>query len=191
MPRKPIKFENTIIYKIVCNDLSINETYVGHTTSFTKRKTSHKSAFNRSSSLKVYEVIRANGGWDNWVMLEIEKFPCGDLNEALARERYWYEKLKSKLNANKPCTSDDEKVEYHKQYNIINKTRQNNACKDYYKLNKEAIDARKREYEKVNKERLSEERRLNREPFRKQLAEKAKLYRNINKIKLSEAKNNL
>ena len=30
------------IYKIVCNDLSITDCYVGHTTDFVKRKCNHK-----------------------------------------------------------------------------------------------------------------------------------------------------
>ena len=43
MPRKPIDYSKTISYKIVCNDLSITDCYVGHTTDFTKRKSHHKS----------------------------------------------------------------------------------------------------------------------------------------------------
>jgi hypothetical protein len=38
MPKQPINYENTIIYKIVCNNLNINDCYVGHTTDFTRRK---------------------------------------------------------------------------------------------------------------------------------------------------------
>ena len=36
------EYANTIIYKIVCNDLNITDCYVGHTTNFTKRKQQHK-----------------------------------------------------------------------------------------------------------------------------------------------------
>ena len=43
MPRKEINYLNTIIYKFVCNDLNIKDTYVGHTTDFIKRKATHKS----------------------------------------------------------------------------------------------------------------------------------------------------
>ena len=38
-------------------------------------------------------MIRKNGGWENWCMIEIEKYPCNDKNEAKARERYWLETL--------------------------------------------------------------------------------------------------
>ena len=38
MPRKPINYKKVIIYKLVCNDLSVKDLYVGHTTDFTNRK---------------------------------------------------------------------------------------------------------------------------------------------------------
>jgi predicted GIY-YIG superfamily endonuclease len=42
MPRLPIDYANTLIYKIVCNDLNVTECYVGHTTDFTRRKSNHR-----------------------------------------------------------------------------------------------------------------------------------------------------
>ena len=53
-------------------------------------------------------MIRDNGDWNNWEMIEIEKYPCDDFNEARSRERYWYEKLNSKLNSRKPFVSKKE-----------------------------------------------------------------------------------
>ena len=38
----------------------------------------------------------------------IEKYPCNDLNEARARERYWYEILTPNLNMCNPCRSQKE-----------------------------------------------------------------------------------
>jgi len=34
MPKINIDYSNTLIYKITCKDLLINEVYVGHTTNF-------------------------------------------------------------------------------------------------------------------------------------------------------------
>ena len=34
--------QNYVMYKIVCNDLNINDCYVGHTTNFNNRKSDHK-----------------------------------------------------------------------------------------------------------------------------------------------------
>ena len=96
-------YTNTIIYKIVCNDLNITDCYVGHTTHFIKRKQKHKHSCNvmtnKKYNLKIYMAIRANGGWVNWSMIEIEKFPCLDANEAKAREHHYYELFHAKLNS--------------------------------------------------------------------------------------------
>jgi len=112
------EYANTIIYKIVCNDLNIIDCYVGHTTNFTKRKQQHKeNCYNTSSThynYKIYTSIRANGDWTNWSMIEIEKFSCLDANEARARERYWYELNNSTLNSRQPLGLS--KSEYYIQH---------------------------------------------------------------------------
>jgi hypothetical protein len=38
MPRLPIDYSKSIIYKIVCKDLDVKDCYVGSTTNFTNRK---------------------------------------------------------------------------------------------------------------------------------------------------------
>ncbi len=110
-----INYSKTIIYKIVCKDLNITEGYVGHTTNFIKRKNKHKNNclkhFYEKHNCKIYQFIRENGNWENWDMIEIEKYPCNDANEARARERYWYEILNSKLNSVKPLLTMDEQIE--------------------------------------------------------------------------------
>jgi len=141
MPINTINYKNTIIYKIVCNNLEIKDVYVGHTTNFTNRKRHHKEdcyRFNsKKSSYKVYQTIRENGGWDNWSMIEIEKYPCKDNNEARARERFWYEQLNCTLNSRKPICSKKEYTETHK-------TEKQNYDKIYREVNKEKIKERKR-----------------------------------------------
>ena len=125
MPKEIINYSVTIIYKIVCKDLNITDVYVGHTTNFIKRKQYHKKNCKNPNSkhhnLKVYLTIRHNGNWENWDMIEIEKFNCNDRNEASARERYWYETLQAKLNMRNP-----------------NSTRKE-SCKKYRENNKEKI----------------------------------------------------
>ena len=61
-------------------------------------------------NLKLYQFIRANGGWQNFSMLEIEKYSCIDGNEARTRERYWCERLQATLNVNCPITSKMEHI---------------------------------------------------------------------------------
>ena len=80
MPRKEINYQNGLIYEIVCNDVNVKERYVGSTTSFVKRKGSHKSVCNnangKSYNLNVYKFIRDNGNWENWNMVLIEYYAC-------------------------------------------------------------------------------------------------------------------
>jgi hypothetical protein len=98
MPKLPIDYSNCCMYRIVCNDVNIPDCYVGHTTNLSKRKTQHKIDYKHKPNRYVYEFIRNNGGFDNWSVIEIEKYPCNSFNEALTRERYWIEYYKSSLN---------------------------------------------------------------------------------------------
>lgn len=143
MPRLPINYDNTLIYKIVCKDINVNSCYVGHTTKFTTRKNEHKYACNTQTSKKyniyVYSVIRDNGGWENWSMIEIEKFPCKDKLEAEKRERYWIEILKAELNKIVPSRTT-------KEYYIDNKEAIKKQNKEYKERNRELIKAKNRIY---------------------------------------------
>ena len=122
MPKTNINYANIIMYKIVCKDLNITEIYVGSTSNFRIRKNSHKSRCcdenNVKHNMKIYTKIRLNGGWDNWEMLEIEKYPCNDGNEAHAREKVLILQLNSKLNTVIP---QNDRHDYIKLYLEINK----------------------------------------------------------------------
>jgi hypothetical protein len=137
MPKISMDYQKTIIYKICCNDLSITDLYVGSTTNFIQRKYGHKSKCNNEKdkkyNIKVYQNIRENGGWNNWTMIEIEKYPCLDVNEATARERYWYEELQAKLNSIFP----------------------NRPKKEYYEANKDKIKETKKKYYEANKDKIN------------------------------------
>lgn len=120
MAKLQINYSRNVIYKIVCKNLDITECYVGHTTDFSKRKNVHKmrchAEHTKFYNFRVYKFIRENGGWKNWEMVEIEKWPCNDSREAGTRERYWYETLNSKLNNNVPMqtVSEYQKIYYAK-----------------------------------------------------------------------------
>jgi len=139
MPKKEIDYSQTLIYKIVCKDLTIPELYVGHTNNFRVRKNKHKWDCNKKDFL-IYKTINNNGGWDNWEMIEIEKYPCKDGNEARARERYWYEELNAKLNSFIPLRTNEEKQNYYQE----KKSEISIQQKTYYETNKEKIN------EKIN-----------------------------------------
>jgi len=102
MPKENIDYSETIIYKIYCKDETIKEIYVGHTTNFHVRKYQHKNACNSKTDLKIYNIIRENGGWNNWCMVEIAKYNCNDSTEARIKEQQHYEELKASLNSVPP-----------------------------------------------------------------------------------------
>jgi len=110
MPKNSIDYSNTIIYKICCNDESVTDIYVGHTTNFVKRKYQHKILCNSNKKLKIYDIIRQNGGWDNWNMVEIAKYNCQDATEARIREQEHYELLKPNLNSVNPVTNNEYQI---------------------------------------------------------------------------------
>lgn len=184
MPKKAIDYSKTIIYKIVCKDLSITNCYIGHTTNFTKRKTQHKSDCNKFNYL-VYETIRNNGRWENWVMIEIEKYPCNDVNEACLRERYWIELLKADLNKCIPIRNEPEywnnyKKEYYKQ----NKDTINKQNKQNYEKNKENIIIKHKEYAKQNRNKTNEIAKKYRDKNKDEINKKRRELRN--KLKLNQ-----
>ena len=100
-------YSNTIIYQIRCKDEAVKDLYVGHTTNFIQRKMSHKIACNNlQNQLKVYNVIRSNGGWDNWTMTEIAKYNCQNATEARIKEQQHYEALNATLNSRPPYVNN-------------------------------------------------------------------------------------
>jgi hypothetical protein len=160
MPQNAIDFSQTIIYRLVCNDISITETYIGHTTNFNKRKSKHKSNCNNENSncynSKVYAFIRSNGGFENWSMLKIEDYPCKDIHEATNKERHWIEHYQAGLNSNIPARTQDEIIEHQKQYREENKEKHKEYKRRYRNENKEHIQEYHKTYFEENKEHIKQ-----------------------------------
>lgn len=127
MPRLPIDYSNAVIYKLSCKDKNITEIYIGSTTHFINRKNMHKSCCNNIESKKYnmskYKFIRDNGGWDNWEMIEIEKFACNNKRELEKREEEIRCQFEAKLNSIS-CWSDG----LCKSYGCKNKRRKDGVC---------------------------------------------------------------
>ena len=137
MPRQNIDYSKTITYKIVCKDVNITDLYVGSTTDFVRRRHQHKyhTVNNTNKShLYVYDFINKNGDWNNFEMIEIEKYNALDHNDALKRERYWLEELKATLNAQTPSRP---KKEYKKEWKEKNKGKIQEQDKIYREKNKD------------------------------------------------------
>ena len=120
-----VNYENSTIYKIVCKDLDITDCYVGSTTNFNRRKSEHKTRYNNVNdkhyNLKVYKFIRDHGNFDNFDIIEVERYCAIDKNDLHARERYWLKKLKSNLNCQIPNRSSKEYNKTDKQIKYIKK----------------------------------------------------------------------
>lgn len=180
MPKKTIDYSKTIMYKIVHNDLTITSIYIGHTTDFTKRKYSHKhNCYNEKRphyNLKVYQMIRDKGGWNEWNMILIEEFPCKNSLEACKRERELYEEYHANLNTLRPYISKEEyKEEYleqHKQYYEENKEQILEQKKQYYEENKQKMLERDKQYYEANKEKISEHKKQYREENKEKISER-------------------
>ncbi len=138
MPRTPIDYSKTIIYKLVHReDYDNANIYIGSTTDFRRRKSAHKTSCNSKNSKeynsKKYQYIRNNGGWEEWAMIEIERYPCNDGNGARSCEEYWRSHFNSQLNAIRAHITDKQDKEIRKKYREQNK----DTHKLYYEKNKD------------------------------------------------------
>lgn len=164
MPRKSIDYSKCVIYKLCCNDPTITDIYVGHTTDKIRRKNCHKNRCNNQNSkecnLYVYQIIRENGGWDNWSLVVLQEYPCENKNQAEMRERYWIETLQATLNRQIPTRTIQEWHEEHKEQKKI-----------YYEENKEEHKKRMKIYYEENKEQLKNHMKMYRQEHEKEIKE--------------------
>ena len=144
MPRLPIDYQKTLHYKIVCNDLTVQHVYIGATTDFTRRKAVHKyhcrNVSNKTTkvyNMKIYNIIREHGGWDNWTMVLIEYYPCNSKLESSIRERYWYEELKSTMNGQVPSRS---RAESRKEWKAANRDKINEQSAKWNAANRDKMN---------------------------------------------------
>ena len=136
MPKENIDYSKTIIYKIVCKDIDIKDCYVGSTTDFVRRKSEHKKHVikdTEKSYYYIYDFIKKNEGWDNWEMIEIEKYNASDKLDSLKRERFWLEELKATLNKKTPSKTHSESKKDWRTKNIEKVKEQNKKDKEKYK----------------------------------------------------------
>ena len=145
----------SLIYKIYCKDENIKDCYVGSTNDLNRRKWAHKSNCNNINSkrhyLKVYQFIRANGGFENFDFIILEQFENKMIKQDLFKIEGSYIKNN---NATLNCL-------------VAGRTEQ-----EYYDDNKEQISEQKKiKYEK-NKEKILEYYKQKYEDNKEKLKEK-------------------
>jgi hypothetical protein len=162
MPKLPIDYSRTVIYRISCNDLP-DFIYVGSTTDFVKRKNRHKFG-SKTYENKLYQTIRDNGGWENWRMTIIEEYTdCKNNIEQRMKEQKWIDELNGNLNTNKAYTSKEERKEYMKD-----------CLKEYYEQNIEQLTEYKKQYREQNKEQISQKRKEHYQQNREKILQQQK-----------------
>ena len=181
MPKVPIDYSKTIIYKIehIEND---NLVYVGHTTNWDKRKTAHKyickNEKDKKHNLKLYQMIRENGYWELFKMIEVEKYSCKDKREAERRENEVMKKLKANINSMRSFRTDEEKTKetklYKNDYYNIHKDIIIEKQKVYNETRIDSLKSYKKEYNENNKEKLKEYKKYGTRKTKKELRHREK-----------------
>jgi len=209
MPVNAINYSKTVIYKLYCINPDVKDFYIGHTTNFNQRKGHHKFNCNNNTkpsehNRKVYQIIRDNGGFDNWKFAILQEAELNNKREAEQLERQWIEKLKPSCNfeisyginktnkemdkykqswyqAHKPELLAKAKAHYeeHKEEKI-------EYQKKYYVENKDKIGDYNKKYQEENSELLKAQKKLYREKNTEMLKQGHKEWREKNKEKLQE-----
>jgi hypothetical protein len=153
---------------IYCLDVMITAVYVGHTTNFTNRKNNHKTKCNNPKdpkhNLYVYQYIRANGGWDNFDMIILEKCNCKDEDEATLLEHKWFIEKQATLNKNVPARTltqyridNADKIKgYKQQYRIDNADKLKEYKQQYRIDNADKIKGYTQQYRIENADKIKE-----------------------------------
>lgn len=156
MPLKPIDYSKGLIYQIEKEGIVY---YVGSTTHFTNRKSSHKGNCKNVDGKKynypIYIFIRDNGGWDAFRMILIEYYKCNDRPELEAREQHWINENKTHLlNTNYAsrtreqwCIDNREDIAIKKaKYAQDNRAELQKYKQQYHIENREEINAKNAKY---------------------------------------------
>jgi hypothetical protein len=156
MPKLPIDYSKGFIYKLCCLDVNVKDIYIGSSTNFKERRKGHKRLCNnekhKSYNIYVYKFIRDNGGWDNWTMIELHKYPCNDRRELECEENRVMMELQSQLNSNRPYITEEEIREYKKNYIEEHKEERKIKNQIYREEHKEEFNEKSKKYYEDHKE---------------------------------------
>ena len=183
------------MYKICPKNKNLNYCYIGQTTNFTNRKRQHiKNTTNPNDKkhyhLKHYDTIRENGGWDEWEMIEIEKFNGKTKLEARIREQELIKEHNANLNMLNAYITEEERAATKKaiteKYREENKELLKEQTKQYKEEHKDIIAEQMKKYRQENKEKIYEKTKEYRENNKEQHQEWQKAWTEKNKEILKE-----
>ena len=158
MPKKLIN--DYIFYKIVCISGDIDLCYVGSTANWKERQRTHKSDCNnennKSYNNKKYEIIRANGGWENFKMVQLGTREQLTKREAEQIEEEYRQELKANMNS-RLCyvnNKNERNKEVNKKYYDNNVDKRRESCNEWRSNNKDKILEYQKNYYDDNKEQI-------------------------------------
>jgi len=167
---------NYVMYKICPKNKALGFCYVGHTTNFIERIRHHKlqtlNENGNKSHQKHYVAIRENGGWDEWEMVEIEKFNCKNKLECRMREQELIEENNANLNTLNAYITEQQRASTKKA-----------ITEKYREENKELLKEQTKQYKQDHKDIIAEQMKKYREENKDKIREKTKEYIENNKEK--------
>jgi hypothetical protein len=174
--------DNYVMYKIIPKNKDLKYCYIGHTNNFVFRKRQHYlpcvDVNHNKSHLLLYATICQHGGWDEWEMIELEKFIGKTKLEARIREQELIDEHGANLNMLKAYISEDYRKELKKQ-----------ITQKYREDNKELLKEQTKKYKAEHKEIIAEQMKKYRAEHKEEIAAKTKEYREKNKEKHQEWQN--
>lgn len=173
---KTSDYSKSLIYKIEHLD-NPELVYVGSTVNIIKRRNHHKSDYNNEKSkrhnLKIYRMMRENGGWECFKMVVIKEYPCNTRIELEIEEEKCRKELQATLNTLRCHITKEEKkeiglkyrlenidvvLEKQRQYRLENKDVINENQRQKYLENKDIINEKQRQTYLENKDVINENR---------------------------------
>mgnify|MGYP003658036820 CR=1 FL=1 len=133
-------------YKIVCLTEDLDLSYVGSTCNWRCRKNLHKSSCNnpnnKEHNSKKYQIIRSNGGWENFKMIEIGFRKNLTLRQAEAIEEQFRVEIRANMNTNKCSSGYDTIQEYLANYHQENREHLLERMANYRQVNQQHLNAK-------------------------------------------------
>ena len=132
------------IYKLF--KINSNDCYIGKTKNINKRMVLHKF-YSKTSPYKLYEYMRANGGYENFDFEILETNITEE--QGVNKERYYYDIYQPNLNNNVPGRSA---YESKLQYRTKNRLQIINNVKEWQRENKVKYNEYQKLYQRKKKE---------------------------------------
>jgi hypothetical protein len=192
MPKKLIN--DYFFYKLICLDNSVELCYVGSTANWKERQRTHKSVCNNENSksynTKIYKIIRENGGWDNFKMVQLGTREQLTKREAEQIEEEYRIELKANMNTIKCFRTEEQRIEqlkeYQQEYNEANRDKILEYQQEYREANRDKLLEYHQNYRVENKDKIKERQQEYREANRDKINERQQEYNEANRDKINE-----